>query len=394
MSSKKNHVLATVLIFLLMMFMAMAENTRGVFIPLFKDTFAIKDTEIGTMLTAGSIGYMIFSYIGGSLCQRIGQKKVFIIGIAILAVSLGVLSVSYSFGVFIVGMVLTNCGLSLAGIAANTVVPILFVGMQTLIMNLVHFCYGLGSTIGQRGAGVLVYNGVHWRTIYLAVAIGFILLLIVFFFIKIPESHKHEGNSKISVKEVLSNKLVIFYIISLGFYVFAEMGTGNWLINYVEKSYGFDKSTSSFYLALFFGIFTVGRLLGGFIVERFGYINTIIKFLIIALVLYISGLLLRDKGMIIISISGLFFSITYPTLVSTISKVFKSNSAYITGVVVTLSSGINMIMNLFMGIANDNLGIGISIYMIPISLMTSITFLLLLHRSTKDVLVINKNNLR
>ena len=50
----------------------------------------------------------------------------------------------------------------------------------------------------------------------------------------------------------------------------------------MQKNYNYNESKSSFYLALFFGIFTVGRLLGGFIVEKMGYLNTVLISLIIA----------------------------------------------------------------------------------------------------------------
>lgn len=49
--------------------------------------------------------------------------------------------------------------------------------------------------------------------------------------------------------------------------------------------------------------------------------------------------------MVIISVSGLFFSITFPTTVLTISKVFDKNVAYITGIVITSASLVGMILN-------------------------------------------------
>lgn len=391
MEEKRNNVAFTVFMFLLMILAAVAENTRGVFIPSFKENFSINDTQIGYMLTMTSIGYMIATYFGGALCEKIGQKKVFIIGILFMIGSLILLYFSYSYIIFIIAMGLTSCGLAFTSIAINTIIPIIFVTMQTLIMNLVHFSYGLGSTLGQRVSGVLIYNGISWRTIYLAVAAAYGVMLIVISLMKIPESHKAKGEKAISMSKVLSNKLVIFYILALGFYMFAEIGTGNWLVNYVEGSYGFDKSKSSLYVSIFFGIFTIGRLLGGFVVEKFGYINVVIKSLIIGLIVYGLGLILGESGVAVVCIAGLFFSIAFPTIVSTISKVFDKNSAYITGVVVTFGSVINMLMNMGMGLANDILGTRIAIFLIPVSLIISITFLVLVYGQTKEKLVIKKS---
>ncbi len=386
MSNKKSNLVATVFIFILMILAAIAENTRGIFIPIFKENFSINDTQIGFMLTLGSIGYMISTYLGGALCEKVGQKKVFIVGILFIIFSLLALYISPNYLVFLLAMIFLSCGLALTGIATNTVIPILFISMQTLIMNLVHFCYGLGSALGQRVSGVLIYRGVNWRTIYLWVAAAYVVILICFIFLKIPEPQKHHEKERITMMQALSDKLVIFYIMALGFYMFAEVGTGNWFVNYMEKTYSFDKSASSLYLSIFYGIFTIGRLLGGFVVEKFGYINVVIKSLITALIIYTLGVIMGAKGVIVIGIAGLFFAISFPTIVSTISKVFKKNSAYLTGVVVTFASVINMTMNMIIGVANDKLGTRVAFFLIPISLILSIFFLTLVHKNTKKQL--------
>ena len=172
---------------------------------------------------------------------------------------------------------------------------------------------------------------------------------------------------------------------ALGFYVFAEMGTGNWFVNFIEKTYSYDKSKSSFYLALFFGIFTFGRLVGGFVAEKFGYIKTVLVSLIIALVLYITGINLGQSGLVIISISGLFFAVTFPTIVVTISKVFKENGAYATGIIVTISSTTNMVLNMVIGFLNDNIGVYKAFYLIPISLVVSILFVFAIYKNVKTI---------
>lgn len=372
--------------FMMMILAAVSENTRGVFIPSFKENFSVNDTKIGFMLTIGSIGYIAFTYLGGALSEKIGQKKVINIGILVMILSLVVLSFSKDYKVFIIGMVLINCGLGFISIAINTIIPIMFISMQTLIMNLVHFSYGLGSSLGQWGSGKLIFKGVSWRSIYLAVAIAYALMLIVAWFIKIPETDKEKKETSISLTKALSDKIVIFYILALGFYIFAEIGTGNWFVNYMETNFNFDENKSSIYISMFFAIFTVGRLLGGFVVERFGYINVVIKSLVIGFSIYILGILLGEKGAFVISIAGLFFSIAFPTIVGTLSKVFKSNSSYITGVIITFATSINMLLNLLMGIANDNLGTSIAFYLIPLSLLVSIIFLFLVNKETKDIL--------
>lgn len=384
---KRYYIVPIIFIFTMMILAATAENVKGVFIPLFKKDFLINDTNIGFMLTISSLGYILFTYIGGVLCEKIGQKKIFIYGLICIVVSLFGLGIFHNYYLFLLSMFILNIGLSLISIAINTIVPVLFISFQAVLMNLTHFCYGLGSAVIQRVSGILLFNGVSWRSIYLSEAVLFFIVLILFIPIKVPSIHKSYKETAIQNKktELFKNKLLYLYMFALGFYVFAEMGTGNWFINYMEKVYVFDKGKSSLYLSLFFGVFTVGRLLGGFVVEKIGYIKAVLISLIIALIIYLIGINLGSKGMIIISIAGFFFAVTFPTLVLSIRRAFKENVAYATGVIVTASSATSMMLNMLMGFLNDNIGEYKSFYLIPISLVLSIMFIFAIYINSNKV---------
>lgn len=382
----KNHILPILFIFMMMILNASAENVRGIFIPMFKSDFSVNDTEIGLMLTVSSMGYLIFTYIGGILCEKIGQKKVFISGFIAIIISLSGLWATKSYIILLCCMFIMNIGLALISIAINTIIPVLFISFQAVLMNLTHFCYGLGSTVVQRLSGVLLFNGVAWRTIYLGEAILFLLVLIFFLPVKIPNTHKIKANNGEQTKtsHLLKNKLVYFYMIGLGFYVFAEMGTASWFVNFIEKTYAYDKSRSSFYLALFFGLLTVGRLIGGFIAEKVGYLKLVLISLSAAAILFTTGISIGESGLVIISVSGLFFAVTFPTVVVTISKVFKDHGAYATGIIVTASSTFNMVLNMVMGYLNDTIGVYNSFYLIPLGLAVSFFFIFAIYKNVSS----------
>lgn len=386
-ADKTSTVLPIIFIFLMMILTAICDSVRGIFIPVLKNDFSINNTSIGIMLTSASLGYIIFTYIGGILCEKIGQKKVYILSYIFMIIPLFILAVSPNFIVFLLAIFLLNIGQSLLSIATNTLVPVLFLSFQAVLMNLTHFCYGAGSAFAQRAAGVMLYRGVTWRKIYIIIALYALVLFILFIFVKIPEPHRVKETSNIDKKSIFKNKLLYFYIFALGFYVFAETGTGNWFINYMERSYHYNKNESSIYIAMFFTVFAIGRLVGGFIIEKVGYINSVLISSILAFVLYVFGLVLGEKGVIIVSISGFFFAIVFPTIVLTISKIFKEGSSYITGVIVTFASATSMLMNLFMGYLNDKVSSYAAYWLIPISLIFSVAFTYLIFVSTKNQLL-------
>ena len=174
------------------------------------------------------------------------------------------------------------------------------------------------------------------------------------------------------------------YAIGLGTYVFAEMGMSNWIVNFLMESYDFTSSSGAILWAFFF-LLTIGRLLGGFVAEKVGYLQSVLYSLLIACVLLIVALVVGHSALILICVTGLFFAIAYPTVVATISKVFKDNSSYITGLILTLSSTISMILNLLMGRLNDIIGTTKTFYLIPISLSVSILFIFLIYRGNYNI---------
>jgi len=251
-------------------------------------------------------------------------------------------------------------------------------------MNIIHFCYGVGGATGQAIGGILMSKGFTFRNIYLGISILFVILLIAFTFIKVPSTHKYNEVSKTNKLDALKNKVIYFYVFALGFYVFAEVATLSWLVNYIKDNYKYNSSKSAFYSVMFLVIFSIGRLMGGFVVEKLGYLKTTMGSLIIATSLFTLALVIGEKGLMLISVSGLFFAITFPTLVLTISKVFKQNTSYITGVIVTLTSSVNMLLNLVMGKLNDSVGTYYAFYIIPISLIISIIFIYFIYINTKS----------
>ena len=80
MNSKKQNYVALAFLFIMMILAAIVENTKGIFIPVFKQEFGVNDNTISNLLISTSAAYMVLTFIGGMLCEKFGQKKVFLAG--------------------------------------------------------------------------------------------------------------------------------------------------------------------------------------------------------------------------------------------------------------------------------------------------------------------------
>ena len=377
-----------IVVFIIMAAIAVVDNTKGIFIPAFKESFNASNTSMGIMLSVCSLGYIIFTYIGGILCESLGQRKVILLGLGVIIGSTLIIASSNVYLVLLLGMFLLNMGIAFGCIAINTLIPALFVAIQAIMMNIAHCSYGFGSTLGQFTIGKILDFGIGWRNIFYGISLIFVIVLVVFLMIKIPnvETNNKKNNERINQKEIFKEKYVYIYIFALGAYIFAEMGMSNWIVNFLMESYGFKSSTGATFLSVFFLLLTIGRLFGGFVAEKFGYLQSVITSMGIAIALLIIALVIGDKALVLICVTGLFFAITYPTIVATISKVFKENTSYITGVILTGASSISMILNLLMGRLNDVIGTTRTFYLIPTSLTVSMIFVIIIYKGKHNLL--------
>jgi fucose permease len=141
---------------------------------------------------------------------------------------------------------------------------------------------------------------------------------------------------------------------------------------------GADQSAT--YLSLFFVTFTLGRLIGGYMMERIGYVQGILWFAVITLCLYIAGQVLGQDGALLFSLTGFFISIMFPTVMAMIMHEFRVGTGSIMGFIITASGSVNMLFNWVIGQTSDLLGVRAGFASFMIYTVIAIGLLLLLNR--------------
>ena len=265
----------------------------------------------------------------------------------------------------------------------NTLGPMLPVASTVVLMNIVNFSYGASNTLVQKLTGSLLNRGVRWQSFYVFMLVCCSVLFIYLLFIKIPHYHAHQqGNYR--KRDLLRSKLLYLYIGAIGFYLAAEYGTGNWFVNYMNDVFHLDAGQRSVYVSMFFGLETIGRLVGGFIVDRLGYYKGILLYGAVALGLTLTGILMGKPGLFVFALGGLGYSIIYPTIMITLVRVFKDAAAYVTGLVLMSGTLIAMLVSMLIGIANDWLGTRIGFYIIAISLAGFVAIMVIIWRTIDE----------
>lgn len=384
-NKKDQNRIGIFLIFFVMLMAPFIENTRGIFIPIFKAEFGVSNTLISTSITLGALSSMGFSLLGGPIISKIGQKKSILVSVVLILTGILFQIWSRSFLVFALGFVPISMGIALYNVSANTIVPFIFFSAQTVVMNVLHSMYGIGSTVAQNLSGILLANGIGWRSIYIMIAAVYLMIAVLLQFSLIPDIPRAKVTAE-KTGSLLKNPLVYAFGFGLGFYAFSELGLSLWLTNYLKESYGFTESMGARYLGLFFLVFAAGRLLGGFVVQKFGTMRTIIGSMMIALTMVVTGLLLGERYIIVISVAGIFYAIVFPSLISQVGNVFRDRPEHAMGYIVTLVSVGLTLMNQSMGILTDLLGARTSIFLIPFSMSLSLLCMIFIRSRTRGLI--------
>ncbi|WP_169832967.1 MFS transporter [Geosporobacter ferrireducens] len=393
LENKRMGNMLIILIFGLMLLQGFMDNMRGVLIPSIREFFQIDYTSLAWMMLISTLGYIGATFSGGLLIEHIGQQKVIFIGLTGLAAGAFGISSAWNFFALIFFMFILGSGIGFINIGASTITPILFVKNQAIMMNLLHFFYGFGATLGPRYAGILLASNYLWRDVYRYSILVIGVLGVYFLTCSFPKVERSEKKQKVAIQQIASDKRIILFSMLLGFYVAGEIGIANWFVNYLQQGRDMTPLQSASYLSLFFMIFTFGRLVGGFIAEKLGYMRSIILYVAMAIFCLGIGIFGSKPFIIMISVSGFFFSIVYPTVMALLIKTFDSGINSILGFVMAFSSMINMLANWMVGKTNDLFGVAIGFYLVLFYMSIVLLLLLLLSRNIKSLSDNNKNML-
>jgi fucose permease len=154
-------------------------------------------------------------------------------------------------------------------------------------------------------------------------------------------------------------------------------------VEYLQEVKGFSIGTSSLYLSLFFAAIMVGRLAGSFVVERIGYVNIMLMATAASIVTLTLGIFGPPALTFLIPLTGLFFSIMFPTATAAVSALQVANVGAILGVLFTFGGLGGALGPWLIGIAADLIGLELAFALSIVFCVVTLTALLALRRMAR-----------
>lgn len=303
---------------ILMAALGAGDSLRGVFAPAFQRHFTLNATELSVIIMVSYLGNLCFLCLGGRALDRFNRKKV-VVGLT--AVWIGALLL-FGFAdnrlCLLAGMFLAMGSSTLLNTAVTILTPSVFVTNPGMMVNIFFFIQGTGTSLSQNiaGRGADSYRVFRLVSVLLAVMGAVSLLFLWRTGIPGREADRQTGKPKtVSYKTVIHRKGFGLLVLMFGCYFIAEHGIMNWLVSYGTNALKISPAKGAMYLSGFYGGITVGRLLLAPVVAKAGAFKSIRWFGGLGTVLFVLGILLRGRGLVLLSLSGLAVSVVYPTLV-------------------------------------------------------------------------------
>ncbi|GAA1979916.1 MFS transporter [Isoptericola halotolerans] len=244
--------------------------------PDIRDLVGASTAQMGLILFGLSAGSMIGILSSGPLVARWGARPVMAAGTVSVAVGAAVIGVGAALGngaVVALGLGLFGCGMGGGEVALNVEGAEVerLLGRSTL--PALHGFFSLGTVVGAVAGMVL--TAVRFPVLaHLLVVAGVVLVTLSVAIRDVPaavgrsvaEAQEHTGPRPAVWKD---SRLLLVGIIILAL-AMAEGTANDWLPLIMVDGHGFDAALGSAVYAVFAAAMTVGRFLGGGLVDRFG----------------------------------------------------------------------------------------------------------------------------
>lgn len=327
------------LIYLAFISLGLPDSLLGSAWPVIYIDINVPVSYMGIISILISVSTIISSLMSDKITRKFGTSRVTVVSVFLTAVALLGFSCSDSFGMLIIFSIPYGLGAGAIDAALNNYVAIhysskhmswlhCFWGVGTIISPFV-MSYALETSVWQTGYRVIAF-------IQLAIALVLLLTLPVWK-INQTEAQEQKNTSKsLNFAEIFKIKGVVPLLVGFFAYCAVESTAISWACTYLVSVKGVDEPTAAAFASLLFIGMTVGRFIGGFIMDKLGDKNMIflgsgiITSGVLLFLIPSDSYVLSLVGLIVI---GLGCAPVYPCIIhSTPSNFGAENSGSIIGV--------------------------------------------------------------
>jgi len=370
--------LKTLPIFLAFLCMGFADAV-GPFVGVAKESFQLSNAMAQLLPFMGFIMFGILSIPMGIFQDKVGKKKILILGLAVALLGLIFPSLfgMNSYPVFLSTVMFIGAGASILQVAGNPIMrDVSAEGKYSRNLSIAQFVKAIGSLSAPiiiSAATYFVTDG-DWRIVFPIFAVSLLVTLLLVMTLKVEEKVSTAQSATFaSCFALLKNKFVLMMVMGIFLYVGAEVCMSSNIPLYLKERFDMDISTLGVLSSgLFIFSLLIGRLLGGIILNwlapKVFFIWTAILSIIGILLLFLGIQALAVPSVIII---GLGFANIFPLVFSITVDALPDRANELSGLMVTAIVG-GAIVPPIMGLVSDASSALVA-FIVPLAALVYIT---------------------
>jgi len=290
--------------------------------------------SLGVLLSMYTLGRLIGTFGAGRMIVRFGLFRVLAAGTLISAGGLAGYVLSDTWPLMLMSAFMLALGWGSVDISMNVYIA---ANHRPGMIAFLHASYGVGLTIGPVIAALVISTlGGSWRLSYFAVLIGLLALLAWIVAIRAQWVLPHaelSADGRTPVKApgpwaTLALPLMGGWIVFAFVYGGIEVGTGQLATTLLTEARGLDAATASAWISVYWGIFTVGRIIIGIVGSRIRVHVVLIVSMAVAMIgtllLMLPGVTWALPGLLL---TGAGLAAIFPTVVGSLPRWFGVNHA-------------------------------------------------------------------
>ena len=257
--------IATAAYYLSFIILGLTTAASGPSIPTLADHTSSGLDRISLIFIFSSLGYIAGSYLGGLAYDRIPAHRLMVLTLVLMAVASALIPISRSMEILLSSMFLMGLASGTLDVGCNTLILWTHKEKAGPFLNGLHFFFGVGSLLAPLLVGQILPKTDDILWVYLIFSILCLPTAIWLWFLPDPPRQAHTEEAKPAAFPLVP---VVLIVVMFLFYVGLELGFGNWIYTYTLKLGLGDITTAANLNSIFWGSFTLGRLIGVWVSTR------------------------------------------------------------------------------------------------------------------------------
>jgi MFS transporter, FHS family, L-fucose permease len=338
---RKSHAIVA-LVFLIFFVLSLLTNILGPIVPDIITSFHVSLAAAAFLPFSFFIPYGVMSIPVGFLVDRFGEKPVLVVSfVAALAGSLS-FALMPTYVIALMSLFLIGSGMAALQVAINPLLRVaggeehfafneafaqLIFGVASFLSPLI-YSYLVENLSAHNLSGPLIKtlaritpHDLPWVSMYWIFAVCAAVMVLLLIAIRLPKveriADEQPGTSDM-YRSLLRKRIVWLFFACVFAYVGSEQGTADWISKFLSQYHGFDPHvTGATAVSRFWGLMTIGCLVGMGLLKLFDSRKVLIAFSVGALTCLTAALFgPAQVSLYAFPAIGFFASVMWPTLVS------------------------------------------------------------------------------